>query len=185
MSLVTTALAVSMASVSAASGTQCPVTIVQERYQAVSGTGVQDAVTYDTASIPEGSRVTVLKHPTADGGSRVVLRIRGVEANRTFGAHVHTKPCGALPADAGPHYQDVVDPKQPSTDSAYANPRNEIWLDLTTDRRGSGRAEAVVDWKFRAQGARSVVVHEHATNTHDGHAGTAGARLACVTVPFA
>ncbi|KUJ67163.1 superoxide dismutase [Streptomyces albus subsp. albus] len=173
-----------MAAATGAGGVQCPVTAVYERYQPVAESGSHDAVTYDTASVPADSRVIVLAHPTADGGTRIVLRLSGVQAHRTFGAHVHTKPCGALPADAGPHYQNVVDPQQPSTDPAYANPRNEVWLDLATDAKGRGRAEAVVDWRFRDGAAQSVVVHEHATETHDGHAGTAGARLACVTVPF-
>ncbi|WKX70099.1 superoxide dismutase family protein [Streptomyces sp. XD-27] len=179
-----TVLAVSMASVSAVSGAQCPVAFVHERYATVAE-GAHEAVTYDAAAVPAGSAVTVLEHPVPGGGTRIVLRVHGVEAHRTFGAHVHTKACGAQPADSGPHYQNVPDPVQPSTDPAYANARNEVWLDLTTDARGNGRAEAVVDWRFRDQGARSVVVHEHATETHEGHAGTAGARLACVNVPFA
>jgi Cu-Zn family superoxide dismutase len=57
-------------------------------------------------------------------------------------------------------------------------------LDLTTNKDGSARSIATVDWRFREGGARSVVLHEMATSTHEGHAGTAGARLACVNVPF-
>ena len=34
---------------------------------------------------------------------------------------------------AGPTFQNVVDPVQPSVDPAYANPENEIWLDFRTD----------------------------------------------------
>jgi Cu-Zn family superoxide dismutase len=142
------------------------------------------AVTYNTELAPVGAKVRVEEKTRRDGGTRVELRVRGLVPDRVYGAHVHTKPCGALPADAGPHYQDTPDPVQPSVDPDYANPRNEVWLDLTTTRFGSGRSAAVVDWRFREGGARSVVLHEMATSTHEGHAGTAGARLACVNVPF-
>jgi Cu-Zn family superoxide dismutase len=72
----------------------------------------------------------------------------------------------------------------PSTDPAYANPDNEIWLDFTTTKNGSGLAVAQVDWRFTDRHAGSVVVHAEHTHTDPGHAGTAGARLACITVPF-
>ncbi|MEV0262782.1 superoxide dismutase family protein [Streptomyces sp. NPDC050617] len=143
------------------------------------------AVTYDPVSVPEAARVVVTERRHEGGGTTVALRLEGVQANRTFGAHAHSKPCGAKPEDSGPHYQDVRDPKQPSTDPAYANPRNEVWLDLTTDEDGDGRSRAAQSWHFRYGEARSVVVHEHKTSTEPGHAGMAGARLACVNVPFA
>lgn len=145
---------------------------------------VAPAVTYSTALVPVAGRVQVKEELRRDGGTRIELRLRDLAADRTYGAHVHTKPCGKLPADAGPHYQNEPDPKQPSVDPAYANPENEVWLDVRTNGDGSARSIAVVDWRFREGGARSVVLHEAATSTHDGHAGTAGARLACVNVPF-
>ncbi|SFN01094.1 superoxide dismutase, Cu-Zn family [Streptomyces sp. cf124] len=145
---------------------------------------VAPAVTYDTALVPVAGRVQVKEELRRDGGTRIELRLRDLAANRAYGAHVHTKPCGELPADAGPHYQDELDPKQPSVDPAYANPENEVWLDVRTNEDGSARSIAAVDWRFRDGGARSVVLHTAATSTHAGHAGTAGARLACVNVPF-
>jgi hypothetical protein len=46
-------------------------------------------------------------------------------------------PCGAAASAAGPHYQHKRDPQAsataPSVDASYANPQNEVWLDLTTD----------------------------------------------------
>ncbi|MGK5628952.1 superoxide dismutase family protein [Streptomyces sp. URMC 123] len=174
-----TALAASLA-VTATLGAPAPDVLVQERF----GASPRTAITYDTRSIPIGSRVVVLERREPDGGTSVALWLEGVQPLRTFGAHVHQKPCGPRPADSGPHYQHVKDPVQPSTDPAYANPRNEVWLDLTTDDRGEGGALSSVRWRFRPGEARSVVVHEHATQTHPGHAGTAGARLACVNVPF-
>ncbi|MDX2826058.1 superoxide dismutase family protein [Streptomyces ipomoeae] len=142
------------------------------------------AVTYNTELVPLGARVQVKEELRRSGGTRIELRLRDLVANRTYGVHVHTKPCGKLPADAGPHYQDEVDPKQPSVDPEYANPENEVWLDVDTNKDGSARTVGIVDWRFRAGGAKSVVLHETATSTHEGHAGTAGSRLACVNVPF-
>jgi Cu-Zn family superoxide dismutase len=76
-------------------------------------------------------------------------------------------------------------PGRPSTDPAYANPRNEVWLDLRTDGTGSGTATAEVPFAVGERAPASVVVHEaQATATDPGRAGTAGARLACLTVPF-
>ena len=88
---------------------------------------------------------------------------------------------------AGPHFQYVPDPVTPSTNPSYANADNEIWLDFTTDSPGRGWAIAIQDWQPTAERRpASVVIHlEH---THDGTdggvAGTAGARLACLTVGF-
>ncbi|GAA5018830.1 hypothetical protein [Actinopolymorpha pittospori] len=90
---------------------------------------------------------------------------------------------GEDPADAGPHVQWREDPVQPSTDPRFANPRNEIWLDFTTDRNGVGVAASVVRWPVCQKTAGSVVLHVH-TSTEPGQAGMAGARLACVNVDF-
>lgn len=141
------------------------------------------AVTYDEALVPVGAVVSVLGL-SGPHGTLVTLSVKGLVPNREYGAHVHTRFCGPDPADSGPHYQNVVDPRQPSTDPAYANPENEIWLDLTTDAGGTGVALAHVDWMFGDRGARSVVIHEHHTHTGEGEAGTAGARLACVNAKF-
>lgn len=86
--------------------------------------------------------------------------------------------------DAGPHFQHTPDPVKPSVDPAYANPRNELWLDFTTDRVGTARTTSTVDWKFGPRRAHSVVIHEMHTHSDPGHAGTAGARLACLDVGF-
>ncbi|WP_236073187.1 superoxide dismutase family protein [Streptomyces tardus] len=152
-------------------------------FEKAEGGRVPAAVTYDSA-VPVGSGITVAQRLTGKG-TGVMVWVDGLESDRSFGAHVHTKPCGARPDDSGPHYQHRVDPVQPSVDPAYANPRNEVWLDFDSDAEGSGRASAKQKWNFREGGARSVVIHEHSTHTEEGHAGQAGARLACVNVPFA
>ncbi|MGW4109510.1 superoxide dismutase [Actinosynnema sp. NPDC004786] len=138
-----------------------------------------DLTSYD-ARVPVGARAEVVAAPD-DGGTVVLLRTSGLLPDRAYGAHVHVNPCGAGPADAGPHYQHVPGG---ATDPAFANPRNEIWLDFTTDGRGRGQALARVDWRFGERRPGSVVLHEEHTHTEPGHAGTAGARVGCLTVPF-
>ena len=94
----------------------------------------------------------------------------------------------ARPPDlhAGPHFQNRVDPaatpQAPSSDPAYANPQNEVWLDLRTDGDGAGTATTTVPFAFPGRAPASVVVHEkEMTATAPGQAGTAGGRLACLT----
>ncbi|MEU1312393.1 superoxide dismutase family protein [Streptomyces cinnamoneus] len=182
MSLLISVVAASMAIASPTGGMAAQALVVSGQFMAADG-GTHQAVTFDGTAIPDGSRVTVTERTSVDG-TRIELRVGGVQANRMFGAHVHTQPCGSTPGASGPHYQNVKDPKQPSTDPRYANAQNEVWLDFTTDGRGDGGAVSTVQWGFRAGEARSVVIHAHGTATGAGQAGTAGARLACVNVPF-
>ncbi|BEL08850.1 hypothetical protein Q0Z83_070410 [Actinoplanes sichuanensis] len=146
------------------------------------------AVTYDTAVVPAGARATVTIIQN-HAGVRVSLLATGLTPGRPYGAHLHTNPCGKDPAAAGPHYQNRLDPAagpgKPSTDPAYANSRNEVWLDLIADRNGVGRAVTAQDWTFDDRQARSLVLHAEHTHTAPGEAGTAGARLACLTLPIA
>ncbi|MDH2427705.1 superoxide dismutase family protein [Sphaerisporangium sp. TRM90804] len=142
------------------------------------------AVTYDPKLAPSGALAAVTYVPTHDGKMNVMLRTHGLVANRRYGAHAHVNRCGAKGEDAGPHYQNSKDPVTPSTDPKYANSRNEIWLDFTTDARGNGLGRALVDWQFSDRQAQSVVVHADHTHTEPGKAGTAGARVACLDVAF-
>lgn len=176
-------LAASMAVAAPLGGLTGQGVTVDEPFQAPGGPTTHQAVTFDRQAIPVGGTVRVTERSGQDG-TRIELRIHGAQANRTFGAHVHQKPCGSAPDDSGPHYQDVKDPAQPSKDPAYANPRNEVWLDFKTDGHGDGASASTVTWRFRSGEARSVVIHEHATETGSGTAGMAGARLACLNVPF-
>jgi Cu-Zn family superoxide dismutase len=140
------------------------------------------AVTYRPDLVPAGARAHVFSLSAAHAGTTTSLVVTGLLPGHSYGAHAHALPCGATGDAAGPHFQHVPDPVKPSVDPAYANPRNEIWLDFTTDRIGTGFALSTVDWTFTARRARSVVVHETHTHTDPGHAGTAGARLACLDV---
>jgi superoxide dismutase, Cu-Zn family len=137
------------------------------------------AITYDQAKVPVGSRAIVIQFST-DRATAVALFVHGLLPHRPYGAHVHVKPCGPHPADSGPHFQNVPDPVQPSVDPAYANPRNEIWLDFTTDAWGSAFALSTVPWTFKGRPAGSVVIHDHHTQIN----GDAGPRLACIIQEF-
>ncbi|GAB3003593.1 superoxide dismutase [Saccharothrix stipae] len=146
------------------------------------------AFTYDPVAAPPGAELE-LEVVGGDGTTTVRLSADLLQPDRGYAAHAHTDPCGRKGTDAGPHYQHEVDPaatpERPSVDPAYANPRNEIWLDLTTDGRGSGTAETTVPFAFGDRAPSSIVLHEHpTTETRQGRAGSAGARIACFTAPF-
>jgi superoxide dismutase, Cu-Zn family len=186
-----------------------------------SGTFTEDganAITYDPRIVPVGATAQVTTGRVATGIT-VRLAVTGMLPRRTYGAHLHTKPCTPHPSAAGPHYQHEQSPtpsgptpapsKQasakpapsttapaepapstpaPSTaagpDPAYANPENEVWLDFTADREGAATATAVQEWAFdELTPPRSVIVHMTRTRTEPGLAGTAGERVACLTLP--
>jgi superoxide dismutase, Cu-Zn family len=142
------------------------------------------AVTYDPGLVPVGAQATVAA-TSGNTGTSVTLSVQGLLPGRSYGAHAHTEPCGTTGAAAGPHFQNSVDPVQPSVDPRYANPDNEIWLDLTTDAKGAGTARTAVAWEIdRQRRPHSVVIHAISTATDPGRAGTAGNRVACVSVDF-
>ncbi|MFC7528803.1 superoxide dismutase family protein [Actinoplanes sp. GCM10030250] len=143
------------------------------------------AVTYDVEAVPRGAQARVEVEDTKTGTS-VRLKLSGLIPGRVYGAHLHTKPCTDKPAEAGPHYQHRIDPASDSThssvDPAYANPENEFWLDFTTDATGAATATSVQNWHVdNARPPWSLVLHAEHTHTAPGQAGTAGARLACMT----
>ncbi|WP_160094879.1 superoxide dismutase family protein [Rhodococcus sp. T7] len=153
----------------------------------VEGASEDNAFTYDEVAVPVGSSVHV-ESEGQDGRTTVTFTATGLAPNRDFGVHAHTRPCGPKPSDSGPHYQNNVDPaatpEKPSSDPAYANPQNEIWLDVTTDASGNAQASTTVDWEFREGEANSVVLHAQHTMTGPGQAGMAGDRLACINEDF-
>jgi Cu-Zn family superoxide dismutase len=144
-----------------------------------------DAVTYDQALVPTGATAELTVTGT-DGGTTVLLVLSNLRKAHDYGAHLHTKPCGKAPIDSGPHLQHRADPaasvSPPSVDPSYANPTNEVWLDFTTDGDGAGQASATLDWTFDPA-PRSLVIHAQATKTAAGQAGTAGARVGCLSLP--
>ncbi|HEX5566701.1 MAG TPA: superoxide dismutase family protein [Streptomyces sp.] len=147
------------------------------------GATVPKAVTYNPELVPAGAAIAVSQITDGQGMS-IKLMVRGLRKDRDYGAHVHTGACGVRPEASGPHYQNVKSPQAQLTDPRYANPENEVWLDLRTDESGAGTKTSAHGWHFRPGEARSVVLHEHHTHRHAGAAGGAGPRLACFTVPF-
>lgn len=141
------------------------------------------AITYDPAVVPPGATASVAISQNQET-MEVRLVAAGLIPRRAYGAHLHTMPCTAVPGAAGPHYQHRTDPSKPSVDPAYANPENEVWLDFTVDGYGEASSAALVKWTFPAgKPARSLVLHAQTTKTAAGVAGTAGTRVACLTLP--
>jgi Cu-Zn family superoxide dismutase len=143
------------------------------------------AITYNPALVPVGSGAHIVT--SSEGGrSTVTLELTGLVPNRQYGAHAHAKTCGPAPADSGPHVQHEKDPVTPSVDPAFANPRNEVWLDVSTDAQGNATSSSTVDWEFTgASRPNAVVVHAMPTSSEPGKAGTAGDRVACASLPAA
>ncbi len=142
-------------------------------------------IRYGTA-LPAGATARVTSVETADGKTIVTLHLDGAAPNTEYGAHAHVNSCSSTDSTAaGPHFQHVVDPVTPSTNPAYANPQNEIWLDLTTNPAGNAVARSVVNWQFSPERrAKSVIIHVEHTHTGPKDSGMAGARLACLDMAF-
>lgn len=145
------------------------------------------AITYDPAVVPAGS-VARLAFARRSGGVAVRLAVTGMVPRRSYGAHLHMASCTGIPEQAGPHYQHVPDPKAdaspPSVDPGYANPANEVWLDFTADGTGAAVVTTSQRWTFdRARPPGSLVLHADSTRTGKGVAGTAGPRVACLSLP--
>ncbi|WP_086694151.1 hypothetical protein [Streptomyces recifensis] len=124
------------------------------------------AVTYDQSYVPAAASIRVRQHTGAGGATTIGLRITGVRPHHSFGAFVHQHPCGTLPADSGPRYQN-----QPG-----ATGDNEVRLGFTTDARGTGGATDQHTWGLRRGEAASVVIQDRP--------GDGATRVACFTVPF-
>jgi superoxide dismutase, Cu-Zn family len=172
----------------------------------------EKAITYNPSLAPPGAAVTVMVIPSLDltpssdvappdlagghvtyttgiaGTTTATLTVTGLQPNRDYVAHAHTNACGATGEAAGPHFQNHEDPaatpQSPSTNPEYANPQNEIWLDVHTDATGAGTSTTTVP--FVLTGNRvpgSIVIHgAMQTSTAPGQAGEAGARIACLTL---
>lgn len=148
------------------------------------------AYTYNPALAPPGARLSVLMSPQEES-TNAELTVSGLLPNRGYAVHAHVNACSPNPAGEGPHYQNRVDPAvnptsvspEASTNPEYANPRNEIWLDVRTDANGSGTSRTTVPFVFTDRGPGSIVVHEAMeTATGPGQAGKAGAQIACLSL---
>jgi Cu-Zn family superoxide dismutase len=173
-----------------------PATHARPDPTALSGSGTfttpdpaSKAITYNPSLVPVDAAILASVIPSGYGYSRTVatLVVAGLLPNRGYAVHAHTNACGLTGEDAGPHYQNRIDPAAthpaPSTNPQYANPRNEIWLDIRTDAAGQGTSRATVPFGFTDRRPGSIVLHEAMTTaTAPGQAGQAGARIACITL---
>jgi Cu-Zn family superoxide dismutase len=55
-------------------------------------------------------------------GTSVTVTLSGVDPDRLYTAHVHTRSCSVDPNEFGPHYQNRKDEHRPSVDPAFAQP---------------------------------------------------------------
>ena len=133
------------------------------------------AFTYDEQGPGRARRPPSRRSTSGDGTIAVTLELRGLQPFRTYGAHAHVGACTEAPAGAGGHWH---------FSDAGADPleEREIWLDVTTDEQGFAKSVALRGHDIPA-GDRPMSVVVHALPT-DHATGAAGARLACVTVPF-
>ena len=99
-------------------------------------------LTYDVKRIPLGAKLST-GSSVENGQTTVELKVSGLLPNTKYGSHVHTKPCGAKPADSGPHYQNEKDPVTPSVlvQQATSHGSERLISFLSSGRRA---AETVV-----------------------------------------
>ncbi len=147
------------------------------------------AITFNPALAPVGARMQVSMIPSGES-TTAELTVSGLQPNRGYAVHAHVNACGGVPGGEGPHYQNRIDPAatnvKPSTNPEYANPTNEIWLDVRTDSSGSGTSRTTVPFLFTDRGPGSVVIHDAMqTATGPGEAGKSGDRVACLTLSAA
>ncbi|MFC4008108.1 hypothetical protein ACFOY2_12810 [Nonomuraea purpurea] len=131
------------------------------------------AIAYDRKLAPRGAQASATVE-SSGGVTRTSLVVEGFLHKRRYGAHLHVKPCGKKPDDAGPHFQH---------EHGKVNPSSEVWLDFTTNGEGAGRSSARNDWALTPDRLpHSLVIHSQATKTSGPQVGTAGDRVACVTL---
>jgi Cu-Zn family superoxide dismutase len=146
-----------------------------------------EAVTYNPALVPEGASILASIMPAGNSytETRANLSVAGLLPNEAYVLRAHTQACGATAEEAGPPYQDRIDPaatpQANSTNPAYANPRNEIWLDVRTDSDGNASSGASVPFTFTNRAPASIVVYE-APATAPGQAAPLGAPIACLNL---
>jgi len=100
----------------------------------------------------------------------LLLTVRGLPPNKTFGAHLHATACNEN--NGGGHYQHT---------GTTVNDENEVWLDFTTNASGVAQVVTRKPFSIATERAKSVVVHAQAT---DPATGKAGDKLACTDVAF-
>jgi Cu-Zn family superoxide dismutase len=144
------------------------------------------AETYNPALAPLGAHLSATFTPSGGKSTTAEFTVSGLLPNRGYAAQAHVNTCAGSPGGVGPNYQNRIDPAVnptavgvvPSSDSQYANPQIEIWLDVHTDANGSGTSRTTVPFVFTDRGPGSIVVGD-AQQTGPGKD---GAPVACLTL---
>lgn len=144
------------------------------------------AETYNPALAPLGAHLSASLTPSGGKSTTAEFTVSGLLPNRGYAAQAHVNTCGGSPGGVGPNYQNRIDPAvsptavggAPSSDPQYANPQNEIWLDVRTDANGAGTSRTTVPFVFTDRGPGSIVVGD-AQQTSPG---MDGAPVACLTL---
>ncbi|WP_327589389.1 superoxide dismutase family protein [Nonomuraea sp. NBC_00507] len=132
-----------------------------------------DAIVYDRKLAPKGAQASVTTE-SSGGQTRTSLVVEGFLPSHTYGVHLHAKPCGKKPDDAGSHYQHR---------QGQIDPVSEVWLGVATDAQGAGRSTARNPWALDPNRLpHSLVIHAKPTVTSGPKAGQAGDRVACLTL---
>jgi Cu-Zn family superoxide dismutase len=148
------------------------------------------AETYNPALAPLGGHLQAKLTPSGES-TNAEFTVSGLLPNRGYAVQANVNSCGGFPGAEGPHYQNRIDPAvtpaatgtAPSADPEYANPNNEIWLDVRTDATGAGSSRTTVPFVFTDRGPGSIVVGDAMqTGTGPGQAGKGGAPIACLTL---
>ena len=144
------------------------------------------AITYDPDLAPIGAAMTATIIPTSEG-SRAQLTVLGLLPDRGYAVYAHDKTCGTTTSAAGERFQIHRDPAAtsaaPSTDPNYANPDNEIWLDVRTDDAGTGTSATTIPFVLTDRVPGSLVVYAGMhTPPNPAQAGNVGAPIACLTL---
>lgn len=144
------------------------------------------AITYDTDLAPIGAAMTGTVIPTSEG-SMAQLTVFGLLPNRGYAVYAYANACGASAGAAGRRFQNHLDPtatsQNPSSDPRYANPDNEIWLDVRTDIAGTGTSHTTVPYTLSDRVPGSLVVHDVVqTPAGPSEPRKAGDRIACLTL---
>ncbi len=137
--------------------------------------------------VPENATARVEAVYDTAGDSTVTLRVTGLRPSTAYGAHAHANSCGheargrrsGLPAGAEPGPGDARATgrtRTPGTRSGSTSPRTN---------RAKRPRRATIGWQFSPERrAGSVIIHAEHTTLGPRAAGTAGARLACLSVGF-
>ena len=145
------------------------------------------AITYNPTLAPVGGHMTASLTPSGDS-TIADFTVSGLAPNRGFSVIAHVNTCGGVPGGEGPRFQKHIDPAaspgKPSTNPEYANPTNEIWLDVHTDSTGAATSHATVPFVLTDRGPGSIVVHDQqqTTATSSQPAGQTSDRVACLTL---